>query len=241
MGYQDFLIEYNRRCAIPQASGGLSGRELPLFPGPAPGFPVPGLFFLRAAARKRFLTCLALPAKADQLIDSGGNGAWKAPLPKGHGFRGDEPLKRLLPLAAAGAALFSLCGCLGEADAPAPAKPIVTEGCLKDCAYEPARRLVSRYCADCHSEGGNNASHGDAWGHAIQLDTYAQWAKGSRHLRERLDPALAAQQDPPVDPMPPTGFPYQPGQAERDTLLDWLQRGSPNTASGFADSAAPVP
>jgi hypothetical protein len=54
-------------------------------------------------------------------------------------------------------------------------------------------------------------------------------------LQERLDPATAAAQDPPVDPMPLTGFPNQPTQAERDTLLEWLKRGSPNTASGFED------
>lgn len=115
----------------------------------------------------------------------------------------------------------------------------MTEGCLRDCAYEPARRLVSRSCADCHAEGGNDASHSDAWGHAIRLDTYAQWTKGSAHLLERLDPAEAARQDPPVDPMPPEGFPYPLSQSERDTLLEWLKRGSPNTASGFADPASP--
>ena len=131
---------------------------------------------------------------------------------------------------------LALAGCFWES--PTPPKPIVTEGCLVDCAYEPARRLVSLYCADCHAEGGNDESHGDAWGNAIRLDTYAQWAKGSKHLLERLDPATAAAQDPPVDPMPLTGFAHQPGQAERDTLLEWLKRGSPNTPSGFDDSAA---
>jgi uncharacterized membrane protein len=138
---------------------------------------------------------------------------------------------------AACALASALAGCLDE-EPSRPPKPIVTTGCLKDCAYEPARRLVSLYCADCHAEGGNDASHDDAWGHAIALDTYAQWAKGSKHLRERLDPAVAAAQDPPVDPMPLTGFKYQPSQAERDTLLDWLKRGSPNTPSGLGDSAA---
>jgi hypothetical protein len=122
---------------------------------------------------------------------------------------------------------------------PSPPKPIVTQGCLADCAYEPARRLVSLYCADCHAQAGNNESHSDAWGYAIRLDTYAEWAKGSEKLIERLDPALAAIQDPPVDPMPSTGFPYQPSQAERDTLLAWLKRGSPNTADGLPDSTAP--
>lgn len=116
---------------------------------------------------------------------------------------------------------------------------MVTEGCLKDCAFEPARRLVSLHCADCHAEGGNDVSHDDAWGHAIRLDTYDEWARGSKHLLERLDPLAAAQQDPPVDTMPPPGFLYPLGRAERDTLLAWLKRGSPNTPSGFADSASP--
>ena len=134
-------------------------------------------------------------------------------------------------------ALLALSGCFSSFNDDAP-KPIVTEGCLVDAAYEPAKRLVSLYCADCHARAGNDPSHDDAWGHAIRLDTYAEWAKGSKHLLERLDPAVAAAQDPPVDPMPLTGFRYQPSQAERDTLLDWLKRGSPNTPSGFADSVS---
>lgn len=109
------------------------------------------------------------------------------------------------------------------------------EGCLTDVAYEPARRLVSRYCADCHSAGGNHETHKDAWGHAIRLDLHAEWVSGERHLKERLDPDVAAAQDPPLDAMPLLAFPLQPTQAERDTLLDWIKRGSPNTASGFAE------
>jgi hypothetical protein len=91
---------------------------------------------------------------------------------------------------------------------------------------------VSLYCADCHARGGNNPTHGDAWGHAIRLDTYAEWAKSERYLRERLDPDSAAAQDPPVDVMPQPGFPLQPTAAERDTLLAWLARGSPDTPDG---------
>src|SRR6185369_13774035 len=138
----------------------------------------------------------------------------------------------LLPLALAGCQFGST---------HSPPKPIVTQGCLADCAYEPARRLVSLYCADCHAQGGNNESHDDAWGHAIRLDTYAEWAKGSAKLLERLDANVAAAQDPPVDPMPSTGFPYQPTRAERDTLLAWLKRGSPNTPDGLPDSTATGP
>lgn len=114
-------------------------------------------------------------------------------------------------------------------------KPIIVVGCLTDCLYEPARRLASRYCADCHAAGGNHETHKDAWGHAIQLDTWKQWSDGERHLKERLDPAVAAAEDPPLDAMPLLAFPLQPTQAERDTLLEWVKRGSPNTASGFGE------
>jgi hypothetical protein len=97
------------------------------------------------------------------------------------------------------------------------------------------------HCANCHAEGGNDESHTDAWGNAIRLDTYAQWLKGSKHLLERLDPDVAVAQDPPVDSMPPPGFRYPLARSERDTLLDWLKRGSPNTPSGFGDSVPSLP
>jgi uncharacterized membrane protein len=132
------------------------------------------------------------------------------------------------------AAPLALAGCFRDNAMAAP-KPILVEGCLTDVAYEPARRLVSLYCADCHAKAGNHESHKDAWGFAIRLDTYAEWVEGARHLKERLDPAVAAEQDPPLDAMPLLAFKFQPTQAERDTLLDWLRRDSPNTASGFAE------
>jgi uncharacterized membrane protein len=126
-----------------------------------------------------------------------------------------------------------LLGCFRESD-PGP-EPIVTEGALADVVYEPARRLVSRSCADCHAAGGRNESHLDAWGHAIRLDTHAEWVAGRLSLAERLDPVKAAEQDPPVDVMPRTGFPYPLTDAERDTLLQWIARGSPNTPDGRAE------
>ena len=121
-------------------------------------------------------------------------------------------------------------GCYQSYD-PGP-RPIITEGALADVRYEPVRRLVSRSCADCHAKAGNNESHGDAWGHAIRLDTYAEWVDGRRVLLERLVPATAAALDPPVDVMPSAGFRFPLTDAERDTLLQWIARGSPNTASG---------
>ena len=98
--------------------------------------------------------------------------------------------------------------------------------------YEPARRLVSRTCADCHAKDGRNETHKDAWGHAIRLDTYQEWVDGRRVILERLDPAIAAAQDPPLDVMPQAAFRFQLTDAERDTLLHWIRRDSPNTPTG---------
>jgi mono/diheme cytochrome c family protein len=128
------------------------------------------------------------------------------------------------------AALLPILGCFQEYD-PGP-KPIVTEGALTDVLYEPARRLVSRSCADCHTKGGHNETQGDAWGHAIRLDTYQEWVDGRGELLERLDPAIAAANDPPLDVMPQAAFRFQLTDAERDTLLRWIRRDSPNTESG---------
>jgi hypothetical protein len=124
-----------------------------------------------------------------------------------------------------------LAGCFQNFNNEGP-HAIVTTGALADVAYEPARRIVSLYCADCHAQGGNNETWHDAWGHAIRLDTWQEWVDGKRVLLERLDSATAAAQDPPVDVMPQPTFLYQPTRAERDTLLEWIKRGSPNTPTG---------
>ncbi len=98
--------------------------------------------------------------------------------------------------------------------------------------YPPALRIVNRYCADCHTQGGNNRLQHDAWKYALRLDTYAEWVEARKVLLERLVPETAAAQDPPVDVMPNLFFPNQPTQAERDTLLAWIRAGSRNTLSG---------
>jgi hypothetical protein len=129
-----------------------------------------------------------------------------------------------------GMALFVANGCGPKSTAPE--NPIVIHGAIKDVVYEPARRLVSLYCADCHTIDGNNSAQKDAWGFAIRLDTYAQWTSGSTHLFERLDTAYAATHYPPFAIMPPADFPLHMLPAERDTLLQWLAKGSPNTLTG---------
>lgn len=121
----------------------------------------------------------------------------------------------------------------GTVDSTA-ADSIATTGGLLDVAYAPAQRIVNRYCVDCHSQGGRNKDQVDAWKNAdVKLDSYAGWVKAQNTLAIRLNPALAASQTPfPLDQMPKLSFSLQPTQAERDTLLAWLKRGSPNTPTG---------
>ncbi len=140
--------------------------------------------------------------------------------------RGRGPWFAAVPFAMA----LLAAGCFVDKE-PGP-EPIVTTGALADVLYEPARRIVSRHCSDCHAAGGKNEEHLDAWGHAIRLDTWQEWVDGRADIVVRLDPVKAAEQDPPVDVMPLATFPLQPTQAERDTLLQWIARGSPNTATG---------
>ena len=116
-------------------------------------------------------------------------------------------------------------------DAPEP-RTIVTDGAVADVLYAPAKRIVNLYCADCHTQGGHNELQPDTWKFALRLDTYDDWVSGTKVLLRRMDAAKAAAQDPPEDVMPSISFPFQPTQAERDTLIDWLNRGSPNTPTG---------
>ena len=140
--------------------------------------------------------------------------------------------KAAFRIGAAIAAVLLTAGCVQEHESGP--EPIVTTGALADVLYEPARRIVGRHCSDCHASGGKNEKHMDAWGHAIRLDTWREWVDGRADIVARLDPAKAAEQDPPVDVMPLATFPLQPTQAERDTLLQWIARGSPNTPTGEA-------
>jgi hypothetical protein len=103
-------------------------------------------------------------------------------------------------------------------------------GAMRGLAYDTASRLVNRFCADCHTEGGYDSEQWDGWA-AVQFDSYAQWKKfDAKILLRRLDPDSAIALDLSV--MPPGGFPHQPTSEERALLLDWVRRGSPNTADG---------
>jgi uncharacterized membrane protein len=110
--------------------------------------------------------------------------------------------------------------------------PIVSEGAITGTLYAPALRIVNYYCADCHVATGHNELQHDAWKFAIRLDQYSEWAEASKVLLERLVPETAVAQDPPVEVMPNMAFSRKITQAERDTLVEWIKRGSPNTPSG---------
>jgi len=99
---------------------------------------------------------------------------------------------------------------------------------VKDVQYEPAYRLINHYCADCHTEGGLNVRQLDGWT-ALPLDAYTGWKNAASLLLKRLDSADAVHFN--LEIMPPANFRYQPTRAERDSLLEWLRLGSPNTAN----------
>ena len=148
-----------------------------------------------------------------------------------NGLRGSA-LRFAAPWTAAAVLAVTILASGCNRKSPTGPEPVVTAGALPDVLYEPARRIVSRSCADCHAAEGKNEKHMDAWGHALRLDSWQEWVNARADLQVRLDPIKAAEQDPPEDVMPLATFPFQLTQAERDTLLQWIARGSPNTVTG---------
>jgi len=107
---------------------------------------------------------------------------------------------------------------------------IVMEGAMQGTLYDTAFKLVNRYCADCHTQGGLNPYQPSAWNYVMRLDTYPDWVAGKIAIEERLDKALALLNG--YESMPPMYFTLEPTDSERQILLDWLRRGSPNSDSG---------
>ncbi|MDB5104215.1 MAG: hypothetical protein JWP91_1904 [Fibrobacteres bacterium] len=124
----------------------------------------------------------------------------------------------------------ALCGCVRRAPrAPEAAlnRPPSPEGiALAGCRYEPARIIVSRYCADCHSPRGSDPDR-DRASRILNVDTYAEWMGAARAVPGRVDlDSLEA------SPMPPRSHSRQPTKEERKVLAEWVRRGSPNTPEG---------
>jgi hypothetical protein len=74
--------------------------------------------------------------------------------------------------------------------------------------------------------GGTHAKQQVAYP-AFRVDTYEQWATGGTII-----PAVLDKWNPDGTVMPPPEAPGFPPDDQRMLILDWVRRGSPNTASG---------
>jgi len=101
----------------------------------------------------------------------------------------------------------------------------VAEGALKETLYEPGRRFVQTYCAQCHWRDGQDPKQKVAYP-AFHVDTYDDWAASRTILLAVLD-----KWNPDGDVMPPLDA-AEPPDDQRRTILDWIRRNSPNTRDG---------
>lgn len=122
-----------------------------------------------------------------------------------------------------------------QSEAPALANPPqnpnsgsqnVSMGALQDCQYTFAKNFTSQYCSDCHTTTGT-FKHKDKALQNITMDTYHDWMQASRTVPRVLDKHNLESKI-----MPPAKYPYQPTDSEREVMIEWLNRGSPNTDSG---------
>ncbi len=97
---------------------------------------------------------------------------------------------------------------------------------MRGTLYAPARAFVQKNCAACHSQGGTNGQHDRAY-RIMRLDTYADWLASTKIILAVVD---TRHLDGKV--MPPPKATAQPSDAERLRIVEWLERGSPNTADG---------
>src|SRR4051812_24333048 len=121
---------------------------------------------------------------------------------------------RALGLFAVMAAFSSRCG--GESATEMPT--------MQGGQYLVARTLGNTFCGDCHTMGGKNPRQKDAYKN-LQLDLYDTWKKRAGLIATGLT-VHGTHAD-----MPPQDAP-QPSDADRQLLIDWLERGAPNTPDG---------
>ncbi len=107
-----------------------------------------------------------------------------------------------------------------------PASPPKSDGAMRDTLYPAARAFVRRCCASCHSDGGDHPKHERAY-RIMKLDTYADWRESSKVILAVIDKRHL---DGKI--MPPPGASAQPSDAERLAIVQWIERGSPNTIDG---------
>lgn len=118
------------------------------------------------------------------------------------------------------AVLFS--GPSPRAAAPSEPAPAVMQGTL----FPKAVHFVKRYCSACHCRAGKDRKHARAYA-ILRLDKYDEWKESAKVIaavtdKWHLDGRI----------MPPPQARAQPSDAERIEMLEWIGRGSPNTADG---------
>jgi mono/diheme cytochrome c family protein len=115
---------------------------------------------------------------------------------------------------------------LNRAEAYLASWPTGNQDALSGCRFPLATAFATQYCASCHTALGHDADQGKAY-KALKLDTYADWQSYQGEIKGRI-----ALDHPGGKIMPPKGIGLQPSDSERQVMLLWLQRGSPNTPDG---------
>jgi len=96
---------------------------------------------------------------------------------------------------------------------------------MRGTLYAPGRKFGQSYCGGCHAERGTDPKQKVAYP-AFHVDSYEDWASSRTILLAVLD-----KWNPDGDVMPHPDA-VEPPDAERRLVLQWIRRGSPNTADG---------
>jgi hypothetical protein len=121
----------------------------------------------------------------------------------------------------------SACAAKGGPAAGGSTPDAGVEPAMKGTLYETGRTFVQTYCSPCHWKGGQHIKQPVAYP-AFHVDTYEDWAAGQTIVTAVLD-----KWNPDGTVMPPPEAPGFPPDDARMVILDWVKRGSPNTASGM--------
>lgn len=121
-------------------------------------------------------------------------------------------------------AALALVACQRSAEAPRA---------MPDARYAAGRAFALTYCAPCHTSAGTHAKRAKALA-AFTMDSFADWQAAFGVVRGVLD-----RWHPDGKVMPPDDAPKQPSDSERRTILQWVERGSPNTPDGLCPDGRP--
>jgi uncharacterized membrane protein len=112
-----------------------------------------------------------------------------------------------------------------ECDAPTGDAEVELSA-LEGAEYLPARAITHTYCGPCHIKDGKDPDQPRAY-RGFKLDSYDQMKRRLILVRNAIT-VHGTHAD-----MPPPRAKRQPSAAERQVLVDWVERGCPNTPDGF--------